>query len=151
MLTRFRILVVDDDPTVADLLNRAAVNVFPQAQFEHAVSFSQAVDYFTGLNGYAPNLVLLDINLEAEKDGYDLLSLIRAHPQGCLLPTVVLTGNHLEETGRQAYQRGASAYTRKPFSFEGWIAYVKNLHDYWYKTATVPKLMFEDEWNRAIS
>lgn len=141
----FTILLVDDDSHVADILNRAAGRTFPEAVFVHATGFAQAASYVEDLTGLGPQLILLDVDLQVGLSGLDFLSLLRQHPQGRLLPVVMLSARDEFSQVQEAYFRGASAFTRKPFDYGGWKAYVQRLRSYWYETATVPRLWFRKQ------
>jgi CheY-like chemotaxis protein len=147
MSAQFSILLVDDDPAIADILNRTSESIFPQAQFIHVSSFVQAAAYLDGLEGRGPRLILLDINLQTGLSGLEFLTLIRQHPLGHLLPVVILSTTRRQEEIKEAYIRGANAFTVKPFSYGDWKAYVTQLRIYWFETATIPKPWFEKENN----
>lgn len=144
-MPKFTVLLIDDDVNMADLLSRAAEIVFPEAVFIHATSYSQAVAYLDDLTGPGPQLVLLDIDLQFGPSGLEFLSLLRQHTVGCLLPIVMLSASREETDKREAYQRGATVYTHKPFTYQGWKTYVAKLRSYWYETVTVPKIWFHKE------
>lgn len=143
MTAQFPILLVDDDPDIADILNRAARTAFAEAQFVHVRSFGEAAAYLEGLRGRGPRLVLLDIDLQTELSGLDFLSLMRGHDQGRLVPVVVFSAS--TRLADQALSRGANAFARKPSSYAAWKAYVEQLRHYWFETVTTPNLWFDNE------
>jgi DNA-binding response OmpR family regulator len=103
-----RVLVVDDDPTVSDVVRR---------YLEHAgYSVALAADGVTALNEYArqrPDLVILDLMLPG-LDGLEVCRRLRLHPDSA--PIIMLTALG-EETDRIAgLQIGADDYVTKPFS-----------------------------------
>lgn len=142
-MTKKTILLVDDEEEIAEVLNRAAASVFPEVTFVHVNSFTQAVTYLNGLNGVGPNLILLDLDLKSDLSGFDFLDRIRQHPQGRLIPTIMLTSNRNEATAQEAYARGANAFTPKPFTYAEWKLYVQQIRDFWFQTATIPWLYFD--------
>ncbi len=137
------ILLVDDEQGIADMLNRAASSVFPEAEFMHVDSFNQAVGYVTGLAGRGPSLILLDVDLQSGLDGFDFLTLLREHPQGRLVPVIMLSASRNEQVAQRAYDQGVNAFTPKPFSYADWKAYVQQLRSFWFQTATLPVLYFD--------
>ncbi|GAB3794180.1 response regulator [Spirosoma humi] len=139
----YPILLVDDDPSIADLLTRSAKQIFPEATFTHVSSYAEAAQYMSDLTGKGPRLILLDVNLQVGLSGLEFLKLIRSHPQGRFLPVVMLSSSREDVDTIAAYMAGASAYTQKPDSYAGWKAYVGKLRAYWYETVTVPQLWFE--------
>lgn len=137
------ILLVDDDATIADLLTRAAKHEFPEATFIHTSTFQQAAKYLDDLSGRGARLILLDINLQTGLSGFDFLSLVRQHPQGHLLPIIMLSASRDQMDRVEAYRRGATVYSQKPFTFQGWKRYVADLRTYWFETATLPSIWFQ--------
>ncbi|GAB2539331.1 response regulator [Spirosoma aerophilum] len=138
MLTSFLILVVDDDPLLKDILDRAAQNNFPEASFIQVNRFEEAKKYIEELEGKVPKIVLLDVDLHDRVDGLDFLALIRVHPKGRALPVVVLSANDTPQLVERSYTFGASSFTLKPFSFEDWKQYLSRLRMYWFETVTLP-------------
>ncbi|AUD01572.1 response regulator [Spirosoma pollinicola] len=137
MPQQFPILLVDDDPLIADVLQRASVSSFPEASFIHVSSFDEAKNYIEHLEGKGPKIVLLDIDLQDKVDGLDFLALLRAHPKGRVLPVVMLSANKTPTLVERAYTYGASSFTTKPFSYADWKQYLANLKTYWYETVTL--------------
>jgi len=142
MQVKFLILLVDDDPLLLDVLNRASRNTFPEASFVQVQSNSQAISYIEELDTYGPKLVLLDISLGTNQSGYDFAVYLKNHPQGRFLPIVVLTIDQLPINIMSAYLSGISAYTVKPDSFEDWKVYFAILRGYWFTTVTIPPIRF---------
>jgi CheY-like chemotaxis protein len=142
MPTRFRILLVDDNPALLALIQHAAKNTFPEACFVQVLTVEQAKAYINELNTYGPKLVLLDIDLGLNQTGFDFLPFLRAHPQGRVLPVVLLTVDEQYDTVQQAYGRGITAFTTKPDSLQDWRVYFAGLRDYWFATVSTPAIRF---------
>ncbi|GAB3988724.1 hypothetical protein GCM10028807_12000 [Spirosoma daeguense] len=134
----FNILLVDDDSTLGDLMNRAAATSFPEARFIQVTSFEEAKQHLEALDDKKLNLLLLDIDLQQQVDGLDFLALVRSHPQGRLLPVVILSGTYTQAQIDRAYFIGASSFTIKPYNLTEWKTYLTNLRAYWYSTVTLP-------------
>jgi len=141
----FPVLVVDDDPLIADVLNRAANSSFPEASFIPVTSFEDAKTYIDNLEGKGPKIVLLDIDLQDKVDGLDFLALLRAHPKGRLLPVVMLSASKTERQVERAYSFGASAFTIKPFTYTDWKTYLSNLRVYWFETVTLLDVRYRND------
>lgn len=142
MQPKFLILLVDDNPMLIDIVNRASRTSFHEASFVQVHSNSEAISYIHALDNYGPKLILLDIDLGSNQSGFDFAAFMRVHPQGRFLPLVVLTIDQLETTIGSAYLAGISSYTVKPSSFEEWKIYLANLRNYWFCTVTVPPVQF---------
>ncbi|QSB16451.1 response regulator [Natronosporangium hydrolyticum] len=105
-----RILVVDDDPGIVQLisfrLTRSGFEVDTAADGESALG---------RIRDTPPDLVLLDI-LMPGLSGLDVLAEIRASEQTAQLPVIMLTAKTLEGDIELGFERGATDYIVKPFS-----------------------------------
>lgn len=61
-----------------------------------------------------PDVVVLDIMLPY-LDGFELLDLIRAHPDWRLTPVIILSGRSQESDAVRALKAGANDFVRKPY------------------------------------
>jgi len=106
-----RLLVVDDDP-----INRRLLASY-LARLGHTVV--TAVDGARGwkqLNGEEPfDVVLLDV-LMPELDGYEVLALIRGHPDLRHLPVIMISAVEETDSIARCIELGADDYLPKPFS-----------------------------------
>ncbi|MFI2781022.1 response regulator transcription factor [Streptomyces sp. ALB3] len=102
-----RVLVVDDDPTVAEVvtgyLERAGYGV------ERADDGPSALRRFSALR---PDLVVLDLMLPG-MDGFEVCRRMRAHGP---VPVVMLTARGDEDDRILGLETGADDYVTKPFS-----------------------------------
>ena len=104
-----RILVVEDDPDIAELV-------------EHHLSragFSTSV-VGTGTDALAqirqrPDLVVLDLMLPG-LSGFEICRMMRSDPQTASVPIIMLTARAEEEARVQGLELGADDYVTKPFS-----------------------------------
>ena len=104
-----RILVVDDQPTVALVVQ--AVLVHSGFCVETAANGRKALDLLMG--GVHFDLVITDVRMP-EMDGFELLRKIRKWRED--LPVIIMTA-HANHTNRlQAIQEGAFDYVLKPFA-----------------------------------
>ncbi|MFC9172692.1 MULTISPECIES: response regulator transcription factor [Streptomyces] len=104
---RGRVLVVDDDPTVAEVvagyLHRAGYAV------DRAGDGPAALERFAAAR---PDLVVLDLMLPA-MDGFEVCRRMRAHGP---VPVIMLTARGDEEDRVLGLETGADDYVTKPFS-----------------------------------
>ncbi|MFE6050041.1 response regulator transcription factor [Kitasatospora sp. NPDC056446] len=105
-----RILVIDDDPTVAEVvvgyLTRAGHHV------DHAADGRQGLDL---ARAHRPDLVVLDLMLPGI-DGLEVLRRLRDRDTGAQLPVVMLTARGDEADRVLGLELGADDYVTKPFS-----------------------------------
>ncbi len=108
----YKILVVDDEPTIVRLME------FILARQGHemlvAVNGEEALQK---VQVHAPDLVLLDIMMP-RIDGYEVARRLRADPQTAALPIVMLSAKAQEEDVRKGLEVGVDEYITKPFSPE---------------------------------
>ncbi|EHM26480.1 response regulator [Streptomyces sp. W007] len=104
---RGRVLVVDDDPTVAEVvvgyLHRAGYTV------EQAGDGPAALTWFAA---HRPDLVVLDLMLP-DMDGFEVCRRMREHGP---VPVIMLTARGDEEDRVLGLETGADDYVTKPFS-----------------------------------
>lgn len=147
MASEFIILIVDDEPHAAEMLNWCAMSVFKEANFIHVNSVSEANTYLEGSTEHGhrliPRLILLDIHFEIGLTGFDFLTYLKNPPQDCTLPVVVLTNSDDKHIIQEAYSLGANAVTPKPDTVEGWLRYVKSLRNYWFDLVSIPDLKYK--------
>ncbi|MCA2227575.1 response regulator transcription factor [Nonomuraea aurantiaca] len=109
-----RILVVDDDPHLADLVVMAMR--YEGFEAEAAGSGSEAV---ARVAGHAPDLLVLDIRLP---DGSGLETCRRLRRLGHRFPIIFLTAMGRTEDKIDGLRSGGDDYLTKPFSLEELIA-----------------------------
>ncbi len=101
-----RILVVDDDLSVAHVIARMA------EQFGHATAVAGSVDEALGRLAEAPfDVILTDLKMP-ERDGLELLEQVRIDNPD--VPVVVITGQATIDTAMEAIKLGAYDYLTKP-------------------------------------
>lgn len=119
--SRMRILVVDDDPDIRDLLrDRLASDGYA---IQTAKDGREAVEIL--LKGTADG-VMLDIGIP-ELDGLEVLSRLRQNDQA--LPVVIMTAVEALDRALLAMERGAQAYLLKPFD----ATQLRAVVDRWFK------------------
>ena len=111
------ILVVDDEPDVADLFRQGFRRETCQGKYvmHFAASGEQALDRLA--EEFEPTLVavLSDINMPG-MDGLELLGKIKHRRPD--LPVVMVTAYGDDERRRRAHELGASEFITKPVDFE---------------------------------
>jgi two-component system OmpR family response regulator len=114
-----RILVVDDEPSLAELLTMTLSH--------EGWEVRTAGDGAAALRGaaeFAPDAVLLDVGLP-DFDGLEVLRRLRgAHPD---LPVLFLTARDSAEDRAAGLLAGADGYLTKPFSLEHVVARLQSL------------------------
>ena len=104
------ILVVDDEPSVRDLISDA-LNLAGYS----SISAAHGLEALTKLRENHIDLMILDINMP-NMDGYEVLQ--RMREQGSRTPVIVLTARLDREDTKRAFELGADDFVRKPFGIE---------------------------------
>jgi two-component system, OmpR family, response regulator len=112
-----RILVVEDEPAIADFLRRGL-----QAEGYAVDCAHDGVEGERRALAGDVDLVILDVMLP-QRDGMVVLDKIRARKPG--LPVIVLTARGEVEDKVSALDSGANDYVTKPFSFDELAARVR--------------------------
>jgi len=106
---KIRVLIVDDEAEVADVLDEMVTRFGHQTAVAH-----NGVQAIRAVRDFAPHVVLLDIRMPGI-DAHIGLDHLRGSPQP---PTIIIvSGNHEENEARQLLQRGAFDYVTKPVDF----------------------------------
>src|SRR4051794_16983097 len=116
-----RILIVEDDPDIADLVAR----YLDKAGFttERAVSGREALH---AIGARTPELVVLDLMLP-QLDGLEVCRLLRANETTAAIPIIMLTARAEESERIVGLELGADDYLAKPFSPNELVARVRAL------------------------
>ena len=105
---RLHILLVEDNPHAADLLQEALSALDEPLEIAHVERLTQAAEYLE--LGGLPDAILLDLILP---DSNGLATLDRANAVAPHLPIIVLTGLDDESLGIEAVRKGAQDYLVK--------------------------------------
>ena len=115
-MAKSRILIVDDEPKIADVLKsyleREGFGV------ANAINGEQAIERTTI---YKPDLMILDLNLP-DMDGLEVFRTVRKEAN---IPIIMLTGRGEEVDRIVGLELGADDYVTKPFSAREVVARVK--------------------------
>jgi DNA-binding response OmpR family regulator len=116
-----RILVVEDDRDIADLVSR----YLERAGFavEILTSGRQAL---TAIAERPPDVLILDLMLP-HVDGLEICRLVRADPKTAAIPIIMLTARGEESERIVGLELGADDYIAKPFSPNELVARVRAL------------------------
>jgi len=104
-----RIVIADDDHIIIDLVKTRLT----MAQY-HVIATHDAVTALEMVRTLKPLAVILDVQMPGG-GGLSALAKIKADPQICKLPVMMLTGERNAETVMQAMEGGADDYMVKPF------------------------------------
>ena len=140
------ILVAEDNPDEAMLLQRA----FKKAGLEIRVHIcgdgNEATDYLRGENAFKdrvrfpfPNMVITDLKMP-RCNGFELLERMQGEHRCSVFPRVVLSASAEDRDVQRAFSVGANCYLQKPARFEDLVDMVRTLCGFWHDTLVPPPM-----------
>ena len=138
------ILLVEDNPDHAELTTKALQRGKLANRIHWVKDGEEAVHYLFHEGAYSngssapkPGLILLDIRLP-KVDGFEVLRRVKADPELCSVPVVMLTTSDRGEEVAEAYRLGANSYITKPVRFAEFIEKIEAVEIYWLLTNKLP-------------
>ena len=120
-LAKKRILIVEDNPDIVDLIRIFLQNFSPNLLLGTAHNGFEALDYLTHNH---PHLMILDIMMPG-MNGFEVLERLKRLPGRQNIPVLVLTG--YQDAAQKAQALGAQAVLSKPFDKNVFIRHVLRL------------------------
>ncbi|MBU0679922.1 MAG: sigma-54 dependent transcriptional regulator [Proteobacteria bacterium] len=111
MKTGGRIFLVDDDELIVTMTARSLKKKGYETQVQ-----TSAKDIFNKIVAWHPDLILLDIHLDENTNGLDILAEIKR--EKLATPVVMLTSDDSAESAIKAMKLGAVDYLTKPFNID---------------------------------
>jgi DNA-binding response OmpR family regulator len=115
-----RIMIVEDDAAIADLLTRTLDRFY---EVFHVNDGGRAVQSAAELR---PDVILLDVNLP-NKDGFAIAQQMKDSPVLSKVPIIFLTARDRSLDVVKGIQVGAKHYITKPFKIDDVLKKVKKL------------------------
>ena len=136
MNQNFTTLLVDDDPNDVALFKKALASNGWKNPVQVAKDGEEAISYllhkppFDKPEHFYPEIIITDIKMP-KKTGLEFLSWLKENPVYRVIPTMVLSSSSNVQEVKQAYYLGASAFMRKPGSFDELRGLLKGIYDFW--------------------
>lgn len=139
-LTR-RILLIEDDPADANLMQIVHDDKIPWSSLDIVSSGSEAIHYLRGEGEYpkasVPDVILMDMVLPMTS-GLELIGDIRALPGCDVIPIVMISGSENPILLREAYHLGANCVIRKSSTLEDYFRKLARCLEFWCRIAELP-------------
>ena len=139
------VLIAEDDPNDALLLNRAFKKAGVVGRIHVCKDGEDAQDYLRGDGDYAdrnkfpvPKILITDLKMP-RCNGFELLQWVRDHPECSVIPTIILSASPQEEDIRRGYELGANCYFCKPTQFAQLVELVEMILKFW-RSAMIPRV-----------
>jgi CheY-like chemotaxis protein len=143
VLEHVEILLVEDNPTDAELTMRALRKHNLANNLVWVKDGQQALDFLAGRGAYrdrgnaTPKLILLDLKLP-KLDGIDVLRHVKEDSHTMSIPVVMLTSSQEERDIVESYRLGVNSYIVKPVDFNKFVDMVSQVGLYWALVNKVP-------------
>jgi CheY-like chemotaxis protein len=144
-LNEFEILLVEDDPSDAELTLRALRQNNLANKVRWLKDGEEALDYVFRRGAHAgrdagplPKLIMLDIKMP-KVDGIEVLRKLKERPDTRTIPVVVMTSSNEEQDVLETYRLGVNSYIVKPVGFEAFLETVAKIGLYWVLTNRAPR------------
>ena len=131
------LLLVEDDPRDVRLTMQVIQSNYPECKIVVVRDGVEALDFLFCRGPFSkrskacpPKLVLLDLKLP-KVDGLQVLRELKATPDTCAIPIVVLTSSREEKDMVESYLLGVNSYIQKPVDFDNFCETIKALGLYW--------------------
>jgi len=115
-----RIFILDDEELIITMLGRALRKEGFETQLQ-----TSSKDIIKKIEAWQPDLVLLDINLDEDRNGLDILNEIKKEKNDTQV--VMLTGDDSADSAIRAMKIGAADYLTKPFNVDEVIMVIKGI------------------------
>ena len=118
--TRPRILVIDDDPVLCDMITNILKDYYRVTcvyRGEEGIISAQEND---------PALILLDVGLES-MNGFDVIRALKSIEETAEIPVVFMTADESGEAEINGFKNGGADFVRKPFVPEVLISRVRRI------------------------
>ncbi len=106
-----RILVCEDQDSI-----RRMIEALVQARGYEVTAVASGTKAIDVACTHPPDIVLLDLMLPGQYDGFEVCKRLRAEPGTREVPVVIISALDDDESRAKAAQAGANAYYTKPFS-----------------------------------
>ncbi|MBA4300120.1 MAG: response regulator [Cyclobacterium sp.] len=133
-MKKLQILLVEDNEGDILLTTEALETMQIAKEISVAKTGNEAIDYMTQSGDYAeidlPDLVLLDINLPI-KNGFEVLSAIRAHEKSKHIPVIILTTSSSIPDQSASNHLKANLFITKPTDMDAYEHMVREIEKFW--------------------
>lgn len=137
------LLLVEDDPADAVLIQRSIQKVGIPAQVVHLRDGDEAVAYLSAesLKTGLPWLILMDLKLP-RRSGLEVLQWIREQKSDVSrVPVIMLSSSHHAVDIQRAYQYGVNSYLVKPETSDALLSMMTVLKTYWFYNNQNPQVV----------
>lgn len=132
---RYNVLLIEQDSSVTDFAQLAAVESFPEINLTVIGSGDAILECINGSidrNNKKPHIILLDMNFP-KLDGLAVLRSLRMQANACDIPVVAFSSVYTQDDVLISYQVGANSFVPKPVDSEQFKELFGQRLDYWFQ------------------
>ena len=135
------ILIVDDNPGDVDLTKAALRDARILNEVHVVYDGEEALRFLRRVGNYAaaprPDLVFLDLAMP-KVDGFQVLAEMKADPELCRIPVIVMSSSGAEKDLARAYDAQISAYLIKPSDLDVYFTAIRSVKELWFNIVALP-------------
>ena len=135
------ILLVDDNFADIDLMKEGLLHAKVHHNLQLAMDGVEAMALLRKEKGFEkavqPDLILLDLSLP-KKDGRSVLADVKGDPHLKHSPVIILTSSTAEADVQTSYDLHANCYITKSIDWNGFLAAVKSIEEFWLSLVRLP-------------
>ena len=121
MPDRFRILLVDDEPSIVKMVGKRL-----EVEGFDVLIATDGQDGLTKARTQSPDLIVLDLMLP-KLNGYEVCTMLKQDSRYQKIPVVMFTAKAQEKDEKLGLECGANAYVRKPFRAQELLGKIRSL------------------------
>jgi len=132
-ISRYSVLLVEDDLPSADLARRAAAEFCPEIDLIVVGGGNAVLDWLNdsiAKKEQVPHIILIDLNLP-KLDGLAVLRTLRKHDAMRDIPIVAFSAEYTQADVLMSYQVGANTFVSKPADLEQFTGFFREQLAYW--------------------
>ncbi len=137
VMTEVEVLLVEDNPTDAELAIRALKKHNLANKLVWVKDGAEALDFIFATGAFSerlvedgPKVILLDLRLP-KVDGMEVLRRVKGDERTRAIPVVVLTSSKEDRDVAESYKLGVNSYISKPVEFDEFAKTVAQMGLYW--------------------
>ena len=135
--TPVHVLLVEDNPGDIRLTQEAFREGKIDVRLSVVTDGEEAIRFLKEGRMNPPDLVLLDLNLP-KFNGREVLEVIRQDAELRRVPVLMLSTSDAQQDIVHSYNLSANCYIKKPFDFDEFSNIIKQIEEFWLKTALLP-------------
>ncbi len=145
-----KVLIIEDSRDLSDIVSRML-----QQNYD-TLALYRLENGLKECKTYKPDIILLDIILPGEIDGFSFLRMIKHNIDLCHIPVILMSSMAEEETILEGLNYGANDYLIKPFNMSQLLLKIKNLLEISELSQkrgmlnTIPQFSFDDAKNYVL-